>query len=248
MPQTKLEPILIVSDCHIPYHDKKAFELMLQVAKDLKPKHIYIIGDFIDFYAVSSHSKDPKRATQLVDELKAGEAALDQLDGLGATSKVYIGGNHCDRLQRYLQDKAPELFELADIPSLFRLNERGWTYVPYRQHTRRGKLYLTHDVGVSGRYAVYRCLEAFEHSVITGHTHRLAYVVEGNALGTRKLSAQFGWLGDLKQVDYMSRVTATKNWALGFGLGYMDKQGVAYMSPIPIINYRCVVNGKLYTA
>lgn len=249
MPQTKLEPILIVSDCHIPYHDKKAFELMLQVAKDLKPKHIYIIGDFIDFYAVSSHSKDPKRATQLVDELKAGEAALDQLDGLGATSKVYIGGNHCDRLQRYLQDKAPELFDVINVPKLLHLKEHGWDYVPYRKHTKLGKMHFTHDVGVAGRNAVFRCLDTYQHSVVTGHTHRLAYIVEGNAVGESKVSAQFGWLGDSNEVNYMQSAKVLKDWALGFGVGYYDPTSkLVYLTPVPIVNYTAVVNGKLYKA
>ena len=247
MRKSKLEPILIVSDAHIPYHDPKAFNVMMKVAKDLKPKHIYIIGDFLDFYTVSSHSKDPNRAMNLVDELKAGEAELDKLDALGATSKVFIGGNHCDRLQRYLQDKAPELFNIVSVPELLHLKKRGWDYVPYKSHTKLGKLHLTHDVGVAGRNAVFQCLDTYQHSVVTGHTHRFAYIVEGNAVGEFKLSAQFGWLGDVHKVDYMQKAKVLKSWALGFGIGYYDPASkYAYMTPVPIIHYSSVVNGKLY--
>jgi len=244
---SKLEPILIVPDCHRPYHNQRAFDLMLQVAKDLKPKHIYIIGDFIDFYSVSSHSKDPNRALKLVDELKDAENGLDILDALGAKHKVYIGGNHCDRLTRYLQDKAPELFNLISIPSLLHLNDRGWEYIPYKSHTKLGKMHFTHDVGISGRNAIFRCLDTYQHSVVTGHTHRIAYIVEGNAVGEFKLSAQFGWLGDVTKVDYMQQARALKNWTLGFGIGYYDPASkYVYMTPVPIINNSCAVNGKLY--
>jgi len=243
----KLEPVLIFGDSHIPYHDKKAFALMLKVAKDLKPKHIYCIGDFMDFYAVSSHSKNPNRALNLLEELQAGEAELDKLDALGAKHKVFISGNHCDRLQRYLQDKAPELFNIVDVPKLLHLKERGWAYVPYKSHTKLGKLHLTHDVGVSGRNSVFQCLDTYQHSIVTGHSHRLAYIVEGNAVGEFKLSAQFGWLGDASQIDYMQHAKVLKSWALGFGVGYYDPfSGYVYMTPVPIIKNSCVVSGKLY--
>jgi hypothetical protein len=74
-------------------------------------------------------------------------------------------------------------------------------------------------------------------------------VVEGNAVGEQKLSAQFGWLGDVTQVDYMHKAKALKNWALGFGVGYYDpSSGYSYLTPVPIVKYTCVVNGKFYKA
>jgi len=220
---------------------------MLTAAKDLKPKHLVIIGDFVDFYTVSDHSKDPKRAGKLLEEVNAGNKALDEVDALGAKNKIFIAGNHCDRLQRYLQNKAPELFDFVDVPSLLQLKKRGYKYVPYKEHTKLGKIYLTHDVGSAGRTATFAALDTYQHSVITGHAHRMQYIVEGNATGEVMLSAQFGWLGDAKKIDYMQQVKVKKNWALGFGIGYMDpKTGLCYMIPVPIINYTCVVNGKLY--
>ncbi len=221
---------------------------MLKVAKDLKPKHVVIIGDFLDFYSVSSHSKDPKRALKLQEEINAGLDALDQLDALHAKHKIYIGGNHCDRLERYMRDKAPEVFDYVTVPELLELKDRGWKYIPYKQDTKLGKLWLTHDVGTAGRYAAYKALDTYQHSVITGHTHRMSYVVEGNATGEVKLSAQFGWLGDAKAVDYMARVNVLKNWALGFGIGHLNPAtGLCYMQPVPIIGgYTCVVGAKLY--
>lgn len=220
---------------------------MMRAARDLKPRLLVTIGDFADFYAVSSHSKDPKRALTLESEITAVNAKLDELDALGARDKIFIEGNHCDRLLRYLRDRAPELFDVVSTPALFRLAQRGWQHIPYRQYTKRGALYLTHDVGSSGRNSVFRSLETFKHSVVTGHSHRFAYIVEGDATGEHRVSAQFGWLGDAKQVDYLNRVRAMKDWALGFGVGYYDRAtGYVYLTPIPIVKYTCVVNGKLY--
>lgn len=244
----KLESILIVPDTHIPYHDRRAFSLMMKAAKDLKPHHIVAIGDFADCFTVSTHSKDPRRKGMLKPEVEEVHRALDSLDRLGAKNKIFIGGNHEDRLRRYLQDKAPELFGLVDIPQLFHLRDRRWTYVPYKEHAKIGKLHFTHDVGNAGRNATFAALDTYQHSIITGHAHRLQYIVEGNAVGEFKLSAQFGWLGDVTKVDYMHRAKANKNWALGFGVGYIDpKTGIAYLTPVPIVRYSCVVNGKLYS-
>ena len=166
----KLEPLLICPDTHVPYHDVRAWELMLRVGKAIKPTHLVCIGDLLDFYSVSSHSKSPERALKLADELEAGNAALDQLDALGATEKKFIAGNHCDRLTRYLQDKAPELFDVIGIPELLKLEERGWEYTPYKSDTKVGKVNFTHDVGVAGRNATFKALDTYQHSVVTGHT------------------------------------------------------------------------------
>jgi predicted phosphodiesterase len=244
---SKLESVLIIPDTHIPYEDARAWDLMMKVAKTFKPEQIVIQGDFPDFYAVSSHSKDPDRKSNLEWEVAAVKKRLDEVDALGAKTKHWIAGNHDDRLRRYLSDKAPELFGLVGIPQLFDLTKRGWTYTPYKEHRKIGRLYATHDVGTAGRFATYKALDTYQHSVITAHTHRMSYLVEGNSVGEYKLSASFGWLGDVNQVDYMTKAVARKNWTLGFGVGYLHKEtGVAYLTPVPIVKYTVVVNGVFF--
>lgn len=244
-----LKPILIVPDAHRPYHDTRAWNLMLKVGRVLKPYHLIVIGDLADFYAVSSHSKDPSRTMRLEDEVADVAKGLDELDALGATDKRYCGGNHEDRLTRYLRDKAPELFGLTSVEGVLRLAERGWTYVPYKTKTKLGKVRFTHDMGSAGRNSSFKALDAVQHSVVTGHAHRLQYIVEGNAEGEYKLSAQFGWLGDASMIDYMHQDVVNKNWALGFGVGHVDTTShLVYLQPVPIVNYTCVVGGRLYRA
>ena len=144
----------------------------------------------------------PETGVHLEKEI---EKATGYLDPIEATRKIYVCGNHEDRLERYLKDKAPELLAFVDIPRLLGLAERGWEYVPYRSSTTLGKVHITHDVGSAGRYNVWKALDTFQASAVTGHTHRLGYVVEGNARGRRQVLAQFGWLGDISKVDYLHR-------------------------------------------
>lgn len=242
----KVEKILFIPDTHVPYHDKRAFDLVMKVGEMFKPDHVIILGDFIDMYTVSSHSKDPNRALKLEFELNEAKKELKRVKGLGAKNNVFVSGNHEDRLTRYLQDKAPELFNIISIPHLLGLDKMGFEYIPYKQHYKLGKLYITHDCGNAGRQAAFKALETFQHNVVIGHTHRLNYIVEGNASGEAHLGAMFGWLGDEKEADYMHRIKASRDWAKGFGIGYLEPStGFTYVVPVPIVNYSVVVEGKL---
>ena len=148
--EATLSPVLFVPDYHIPYESKTTWALMYTVAEELKPDTIVIMGDFGDFKAVSSHLKNPIDKTRLKWEMEQCNRRLDQLDELGAHRKIFLAGNHEWRLQRYLQEKAPELYDMISVPELFRLKERGWEYVEYMQHARLGSLYLTHSGGGTG--------------------------------------------------------------------------------------------------
>lgn len=243
----KLEKILFIPDCHIPYQDHSAFELMMKAAKAFKPDHVIILGDFADFYSVSSHDKNPLRVNQLDDEIATVISKLFEVKKLGAKNNVFISGNHEDRLTRYLMQKAPELYKTATVDKVLALKENGFKYVPYRSDYRLGKLIMTHDTGKAGFNAHKQALDAYHRSVVIGHTHRMGYMVQGDADGDRHVGAMFGWLGDRNQIDYMHNINSTKDWTLGFGIGYLDKKtGFVYLTPVPIVRYTCVVEGKLY--
>lgn len=238
------ERLFFISDLHAPYEDKRAVGLMFDAMEHYQPHVVVVMGDFIDCLAVSHFAKDPARVFGLKHEVEHAQSLLDKIP---AQRKIYLAGNHEDRLRRYLMEKAPEIMPFVSIPELLGLDQRGWEYVPYKHSTSIGKLHLTHDVGSAGRYNVYRALDTFQASIATGHTHRLAYVVEGDATGGRQVSVQFGWLGDFDQVDYMHRVNALRNWALGFGTGVHDtKTGYVYLRPHPIVDYTCEVDGTIF--
>lgn len=243
----KLEKILFIPDCHIPYHDEKAFNLMIRAAKAFKPDHVIIMGDFADFYSVSSHDKSPDRTNHLDEEISVVTTKLWEVKKLGAGNNVFIAGNHEDRLTRYLMQKAPELYRVATIERLLGLKEAGFKFVSYRQDYRLGKLIMTHDTGKAGYNAHKQALDAYHRSIVIGHTHRMGYMIQGDADGDRHVGCMFGWLGDKAQIDYMHNINATKDWTLGFGIGYMDKKtGFVYLIPVPLVRYTCVVEGKLF--
>lgn len=244
-PGKPLARVLFVPDVHRPYHDKRAWATMIKAMQLFKPDKIVVMGDFGDCYAASSFVKDPRRKSDLKWESEDCNVGLDELDALGASHKIFIAGNHEDRLERYLMASAPALIGVTSIPELYRLNERGWYYTPYKRSTRLGKLRLTHDTGTAGINAHRQSVDAFQASVVIGHTHRMEMSFKGNADGKPTVGAMFGWLGDFDQIDYMQAVKARRDWVHGFGIGYEEPNGVIHLQAVPIIEGRCVVAGQL---
>jgi predicted phosphodiesterase len=244
----ELVPVLFVPDTHVPYHDERAWQLMLEVGRRLKPGVVCHLGDLGDFYKISSHSKDPRRQLSFEQEIADCKAKRAELDALKAKRKIFCEGNHEDRLRRYLADKAPELFGMVDTDQLLGLTENGWEFVPYKQDTKIGKVYVTHDVGYAGKYAARRVADTYHHSAVTAHTHRLEYLVVGDATGERFVSVVPGWLGDWRKVDYQHRLKTAVDWSLGFAVGWLDEStGHMHIQPVPIVDYACVVAGRHYS-
>lgn len=245
---SKHQKILLIPDVHIPFEDKRAWNLMMAVARNVKPDRIIVLGDFLDKYCLSTHPKDPdKRHILLKDEIDAGLARLDELDALGATHKDFLAGNHEFRLDRYIQDKAPDLFGLLTTRKLLELDRRGWAYTPYKHFKTIGKLVVTHDAGKAGLGATADAVGKFGHSVAHGHTHTFVTVVRGDAMGNKHVGCSFGWLGDPNAANYVHEIHKKMNWSHGFGLALMDSKGWVRMQPVQIFpDYSCIAFGKVY--
>lgn len=251
-----LSRILIIPDTHVPYHDERAWQLLLQVARAFGFDYILILGDFMDCYSVSAHSKSPSRVRLVRLEANAAKKKLKEIEGAVRQGrrdnqctrrplrKKFLEGNHETRVERQILERVEGLEDVVNTVKLLELDKLGWEFTPYRKHGKIGKLYGTHDVGVNGALKV---LNTFQANVVTGHDHAINYVVRGNATGEAHVSATFGWMGDRDKVDYMHKIKAYRDWALGFGIGYLRENGFIYLNPIPIVDYTCVVEGRLFT-
>lgn len=245
--QDGLETVLIIPDCHVPNHDERAWGLMLRAAHILRPSTIILLGDFADGECLSAHPATKPGGDDFAAEVEGIQRALDQLDQVGAATKVYCEGNHEFRLDRYLMQRAPAMFRSIQWRNVLELHRRGWQWVPYRKAFALGKLHVTHDTGSAGVNAHRQAAVDTGGSVVIGHTHRLAYEVRGRYGGTPYLAAMLGWLGDAeKAASYIHEARAASAWAHGFGVAYLEPQsGVVHLQPVPIVNGRCVVQGRL---
>lgn len=245
----KLLKGIVIPDCHVPYEDTQAFKLLLKVISGVSPGIIVSLGDFCDFYSVSAHDKDPNRGTDLKAELEACKQRLRQIEYAAPKAERYfLAGNHEDRLRRYLsQPQAKAMYNLHKIPDALELGDK-WSYHPYKTVLTLGKMRFTHDVGKTGKYVAQQTLDRAQYNIAVGHAHRLSYCVEGNIDGKPHFSACFGWLGDWKQADYVHELSAKRDWSLGFGtFNMLESTGEIFMQVHTLVNYKVVVDGKLYS-
>lgn len=236
--------ILVVPDSHWPNADKRAWGVMIRAAEYLQPTHIVVLGDFIDCGSVSVHEKE-KNQPSIRDEAKAGNLALDQLDSLGAKSKMYIFGNHERRVQVFINKNCPELDGYVTVEDLLKLKERGWGVTPYKDFYQIGRSFYTHDDANAGAMAHLKARDTYESNICIGHTHRLASHFSSSMKGTPKVGIMCGWLGSTKNVSYMHR-SKLRYWQHGFVTGLMEnRSGNVHFSLHPIIDYKVNINGRI---
>ena len=175
-----------------PLHDRRAWDLAVQIAKRAQPDRIVLLGDMVDFAEGSKRwpvSQDLRATTQpTIEELHWWLARLRAACPDAAI--VYLEGNHEDRIDRALSTLTPELHGLRAAGEgepliswrrLLALSDLGIEYVgPYSAdaahvldpHTeaRHG-----HKVTSGGGATAARVVRTAHVSQIFGHIHRLEY-------------------------------------------------------------------------
>jgi len=242
----KLVKRLLVPDCHVPFHDEKAFNAMLEIAKDFKPDEIVVLGDFFDAYSVSFHSKNPERDFATIEhELEIGRPYLEKLQGVNPRARViFLCGNHEDRISRYLKHNAPKLARSLKLEDMLAL-PKGTIFYPYGQRNRyfMGKLMATHGT-LFNQHVAQAMLRKYGVSVVFGHTHRLQEFNVKTVHGDRLKGITIGWLGDIEHAgEYISDMA---DWVHSFALSYHYPNGNFVIQPIEIIDGKAVFDGKIY--
>lgn len=238
---------MIIPDCHFPWHDKKLWKILLQIAAAIGLYGIIVLGDFGDNYCIMTHAKIPYRSRGLKwENEQVNDLGLDPLDALGCKEKIFIMGNHEYRLERYLMENAEELWGMVSVEEAYYLKQRGWKVIPYKQHVKVGNAYFTHDIGKAGEMAHKNAMMTFERTVGIGHTHQFGMWHKNDIDGTPRFGFHFGWLGDPNEAEYMHDAKRKRDWQHGFGIGYELSDGTMHIDAIPFIGGKCRVEGKIY--
>lgn len=241
-----------IPDTHRPYFDKRAYKLMLKVARYLGVDEIFLYGDYGDFISVTSHKKDPRLAQFLLDEVRSVNEGLDELDYyFPRAKKVYLEGNHEYRLERYLTEQAPALLGLTSCRDLFRIRERKrWSYLDYGRtqayrvlgsdlYARHTPLAASADCGLARASASYTF----------GHCHQIKQAAAVGLDGRAKIAFSPGWLGDAKSAAFSYMQNPTQ-WQLGFALVSVFGSSKAFSHEVVRIqsDYTCITHGKRFAA
>ena len=231
---------VILNDLQIPWQDKRVLDnLVLPFIRDLQPDGVILNGDIVDSYQLSEFTKDPLSKWDLAREIKEAHQLMSRLGWV--REKIWIGGNHEDRLRRYLWKHAPALACVPQVrfEALFGLAEHGFKWLPYGRYIRLGKLLVTHGSQVVKHSAMSAKahFEKYGCSGLHGHTHRLgAYYITQR--GVPSVAYENGCLCRLDP-EYAD----SPNWQQGFSVVHVFRGGYFNVQQVPVINQRFIVWG-----
>ena len=241
--EIKQSRILIISDLHFPYQNNKAITLALDYGKEKKVDCILINGDLIDFATISRHDKD-WRARSVAEEFDAVRAFLNTLRShFPKTKIVFKHGNHDERWEKFLYNKAPEIFDVNDfqLEILLKLGELKIDTVKDKRPIKMGKLFALHGHELAGggaggvnpsRATFLKTLD----SVIVGHYHKTSQHTETTMSGEVISVNSTGCLCDLNPL-YMP----INKHNLGFAYCELNVKTGEYL----LQNLK-VIKGKIY--
>lgn len=235
-----IRKVLLLSDIHIPYHDVDAVKAAVKYGKEQGVDCVYLNGDILDMYQLSTHEKDPRK-TSLAGELEAAREFLAWLRYEFPTETIYfITGNHEYRMERYLFSKAKELLGLDEykLEYVLRLHEHKIINIPHRSKVYFGKLLVEHGdkmMGSGGVNPARTLLLKFKRPIICGHFHRTSAangkIYDGDSL----MAWSTGSLCELEP-SYME----VNEWNHGAAIIEVDTDG-----KFRVDNFQ-VINGKVY--
>jgi len=232
-------PILIGGDVHIPYYDQDALELFIERIDTVKPKTIILAGDWLDFYSISKFQHDPRKRS-VKEEIDLFNIVLDSIKKVSGDAKIIFKyGNHEERYDNYLIQKAPELFEIETIQlaNVLKLKERNIDIVKDKRIIKISHLNLIHghEYVFSISNPVNPARGLFNRAKKTSmclHFHQTSEHTEPTISGEIITCWSIGCLCDLHP-DWMP----LNKWNHGFAEVY-EEDGFFRVDNKKIINYK----------
>lgn len=231
--------VLIMSDCHFPYHDEAAIVTAIEHGISEGVDHVLLNGDVMDMYAASQHEKDPRKR-DMKAEVEQTRQFLSMLRGAFPSIPITLrAANHEFRLERYLMKYAEILlgFPEFELPSLLGLGALGIEYIQPQTAMYLGKLTVLHGDEYRGSGGVnparWLSLRTGDNSLV-GHFHRTSTHLDRTVRGDTR-----GWwsTGCLCSLDpTWLRYT---QWNLGFAIVNLNQDGSFE------VENKTIINGKV---
>lgn len=216
----------IMSDIHVPYHDEKAVRVTLDYFHEVNVDEIVLLGDVCDFYKISFFKGDPRRMS-FQEELDVARGWLRDLRKEFPEHKItYVMGNHEVRLERYINDKAPELAGINSltVPGILELDSLGIDFIDNVDRLVKGespltlgKLTLLHGHEVRASYGAVNIPRLYfmkvHTNVLFGHVHKAQSYITKDIHGTIMGAWSIGCLCHLRE-----RYMPVNEWTTGFAV------------------------------
>jgi len=247
-----------------PFHDRRAWDICLQLVQDLKPDRIILMGDMIDFAMYSEKFiKSPEfyfTTQPALNELAWWFSALAD----SGAEMDYLEGNHESRLTKNIITNQIENYQLRpanrpndppalSVESLLGLNQLG---IKYHGDYPNGEIWLNDNVrGSHGNIirqgsgdSVKAIINDARCTEMVGHIHRAESVYK--TVFPRKGAVTYGAVsfGTISRIDgYVPSVKKKNNWQQSCGVVHYELGNGLFDIALQLINNgQTVYNGQIY--
>lgn len=223
------EKVGILSDVHLPYHNIDALTEALATLKEEKVDALLLNGDIIDCHQLSRFAKDPKKR-DFKYELDSLKMFFDAIDKVLNCKVYYKIGNHENRYEQFLYQKAQEIAGIEDFEfkNIIKAKERGVEVIESNRFMKLNNLNGIHGHeyigGISAPVNIARGLYLRgKVSAFQGHNHATSEHTETDMNGKITTTYSIGCLCELS-APYMP---LTK-WNHGYAFVELDANGKDY--------------------
>lgn len=273
----KLKRALIIPDSHNgyriinnnlnPFHDRDAWDLVLQIANEEEFDRVALLGDMLDFAEFSDKFiKTPSfywTTQPTLIELSWWLSKL-RLSVSPNTIIDYLEGNHEARLPKMLINNLIYAYNLravnSEIPvlSVENLLDLKSLKINYLGDYPNGEIWLNDNLCISHGNVVRsgsgnttksviqnaRCSEVF------GHIHRMEMACITRFSKKGPVSYKTFSPGTIARIDgVVPSNSAKNNWQQGFAvIEYEEGNGLFEIIPITVNNGKCIYKGKLFSS
>lgn len=219
--------VLILTDIHLPYHSIEALTVALNFGKEQKPDAILLNGDVLDCHKLSRYVKDPKKR-DFATELSTFKDFFAILENIFPKAKIYYKfGNHEERYQNFLMEKAGELIgvEEFELENIIKARAKNIEIIKDKRPIRLNNLWGLHGHeypgGITAPVNPARGLFLkAKLSCFQGHNHQTSEHTEPTLSGSMVTTFSIGCLSELHP-EYMP----LNKWNHGFGFVKLHENG-----------------------
>jgi predicted phosphodiesterase len=231
--------IAIFSDIHVPYHNIPSLTAAIDFCKKEKPDALLLNGDTIDCHKLSRFTKDPSKRNfkQELDVFKA----IFNVFKKELNCKIYFKiGNHEERYEHFLQEKAGELdgVEEFKFENILKARAEGIEIIGDKRPMQIGSLWGIHGHEYVGGITapVNPARGLFNRGKVTcfqGHNHQTSEHTEPTLSGKMITTWSIGCLSELHPA-YMP----LNKWNHGFAMVEVDGKEFQFRN-------KRIFNGKI---
>jgi len=248
--------IIVVGDAQIPLEDRR---LLATIFEDLVPAyapvkergkpapeyHLFLIGDMVDNFTLSTFLSRVNPKFTLGDELNMLKNYLEQWAPL-FTHKHFAFGNHEDRYEREIYAGNRQFARFTrPLHEVLNLEDLGYDWVPYLRHYDFEGFILTHGDSAA-KHAAMTMLNNYMSSGASGHVNRPQLFTWSDAAGGDPATwYTLGMTCRLDIGDIVKDWRRIQPWMQGIGIGEVV-DGVLYFEHVNVHHNAFRAAGKIY--